>query len=129
MIRIDLASPVPPTEQVRQQLAGLIRSGALAEGERLPSVRQLAADLGVANGTVAKAYKELEVAGLVSTGRAAGTRVSEGQASAADLGQRVRRLVADARLSGLGLDELTGLVSSEWAARLKADGAAGISPA
>lgn len=114
MITLDLASPVPPTEQVRQQLAGLIRAGTLEAGTRLPSVRQLASDLGVANGTVAKAYKELEGAGLVSTGRAAGTRVSEGQASAADVGAGVRGIVAQARAAGLELDELMGLVAAQW---------------
>jgi GntR family transcriptional regulator len=67
----------PPYEQVRQQLAALVRSGALAGGRRLPPVRQLAADLGLAKGTVARAYQQLEAAGLVVTRRGAGTRVTE----------------------------------------------------
>lgn len=64
-LRVDLASPVPPYEQLRAQLAGLIAVGALHPDDRLPSVRQLAADLGLAGGTVARAYRELEQAGLV----------------------------------------------------------------
>ncbi|MEV4724242.1 GntR family transcriptional regulator, partial [Micromonospora humida] len=65
-IRINPSSAVPPFEQVRQQIAELIRWGVLAEGQRLPTVRQLAADLGLANGTVARAYQELEAAGRAS---------------------------------------------------------------
>ena len=75
-VRIDATSAVPPFEQVRQQIADLIHSGVLIEGQRLPPVRQLASDLGLANGTVARAYQELETAGLVITKRAAGTRVA-----------------------------------------------------
>lgn len=75
-IRIDTTSPVPPFEQIRAQLASLIRSGSLAEGDRLPPVRQLATDLGLAAGTVARAYRELEAAALIKTRRGAGTRVA-----------------------------------------------------
>ncbi|MEU8522447.1 GntR family transcriptional regulator [Streptomyces sp. NBC_01216] len=63
-------------EQIRAQLAELILSGTLAEGARLPSVRQLAADLGLANGTVVRSYRELEAAGLVHSRRGAGTKVA-----------------------------------------------------
>jgi GntR family transcriptional regulator len=64
-LSVDLASPVPPYEQLRAQVAGLIATGDLQAGARLPSVRQLAADLGLAGGTVARAYHELELAGQV----------------------------------------------------------------
>ncbi|MFF8513612.1 GntR family transcriptional regulator [Streptomyces sp. NPDC015492] len=74
---MDVSSPVPPYEQVRAQLADLILSGQLPIGERLPSVRQLAADLGLAAGTMARAYRELEHAGLVNSRRGAGTRVTQ----------------------------------------------------
>lgn len=66
----------PPFEQVRLQVTALIESGRLAPGDRLPAVRQLADDLGLAAGTVARAYKELEGSGLVTTARGAGTRVA-----------------------------------------------------
>jgi GntR family transcriptional regulator len=75
-VRVDTTSPVPPYEQIRAQLAVLISSGRLTEGERLPTVRQLAADLGLAAGTVARAYRELEAASLIRTRRGAGTRVA-----------------------------------------------------
>ena len=76
MIVVDPASPTPPFEQVRSQLAEQIRSGALAAGERLPTVRRLAEDLGIAPNTVARTFKELEAEGLVETRGRNGTVVS-----------------------------------------------------
>ena len=78
---IDEHAAEPPYEQVRTQIAGLIATGRLAEGERLPTVRALAADLGLAVNTVARAYKELEAEGLVITRRRAGTVVAPGSHS------------------------------------------------
>jgi GntR family transcriptional regulator len=74
-VLVDTRSPIPPYEQLRAQLAELIRTGVLPSGERLPPLRQLAADLGLAVGTTARAYKELEAAGLVRSRRGGGTRV------------------------------------------------------
>lgn len=73
---VDLKSAVPVYEQVRAQLAGYIRTGAVQPGDRLPTVRGLAADLGVAINTVARAYAELEAAGLVASRRRLGTVVT-----------------------------------------------------
>jgi DNA-binding transcriptional regulator YhcF (GntR family) len=75
-IAIDHDSSVPPFEQVRLRIAELAASGALAAGFRLPPVRTLAADLGLAANTVARAYRELEQAGLVETRGRAGTVVT-----------------------------------------------------
>ncbi|MET8289558.1 GntR family transcriptional regulator [Streptomyces sp. NPDC005132] len=75
-VRVDTASQVPPYAQIRAQLGALIVTGQLAEGERLPTVRQLATDLGLAPGTVARAYRELEAAELIRTRRGAGSRVA-----------------------------------------------------
>lgn len=75
-VTIDLLDPTPPFEQVRRQLTLLIETGQLEVGERLPPVRQLAGDLGLATGTVARAYRELEAAGLVTTRRGGGTKVA-----------------------------------------------------
>ena len=75
-VGVDLDSPVPPFEQLRAQVHGLISSGALAAGTRLPAVRQLAGDLGVAPGTVARAYRELEAEGLVAGNGRHGTLVT-----------------------------------------------------
>ena len=75
-LTIDPGGSVPPYEQLRQQLDELISTGVLVDGQRLPSVRQLAADLTLAPGTVARAYSELEEGGLVQSRRGAGTRVT-----------------------------------------------------
>ncbi|MFE3905398.1 GntR family transcriptional regulator [Streptomyces sp. NPDC059153] len=74
-VSVNHASPVPPYEQLRAQLADLISIGRLTQGDRLPSVRQLASDLGLANNTVVRAYRELETAGLVKSRRGSGTQV------------------------------------------------------
>lgn len=75
IVTIDTSSPVPPYEQLRAALFGLVATGQLAVGSRLPTVRQLAADLGVAPGTVARAYKELEAAKILVTRGRHGTHV------------------------------------------------------
>ena len=75
-IAIDLSDPTPPYEQLRRQLTTMIETGQLVAGQRLPPVRQLAKDLGLANGTVARTYQELEAAKLVETRRGGGTTVA-----------------------------------------------------
>jgi DNA-binding transcriptional regulator YhcF (GntR family) len=75
-LRLAPGDPTPPYEQLRRQLADLIGAGVLATGDRLPPLRQLAADLGLAAGTVARTYRELEAAGLVVSRRGGGTRVA-----------------------------------------------------
>jgi len=102
---VDDDDPTPPYEQIRAQIAALVHTGALVEGDRLPTVRALAADLGVAAGTVARAYTELEVDGLVEGRRRFGTVVTgtEGDPAQARLRAAANRLVASAR--GDGLDD------------------------
>jgi DNA-binding transcriptional regulator YhcF (GntR family) len=73
---LDPDSPVPPFEQVRSQLAAAIESGALSPAERVPTVRRLAADLGLAINTVVRAYRELELAGLIESRGRHGTFVT-----------------------------------------------------
>ncbi|WP_312875879.1 GntR family transcriptional regulator [Arthrobacter terrae] len=74
--RLDEASSVPPFEQIRVRILDLAASGKLAVGTRLPPVRALAGQLGVAVNTVARAYRELEQAGIVRTAGRAGTVVA-----------------------------------------------------
>jgi DNA-binding transcriptional regulator YhcF (GntR family) len=114
MIGYDPRSPVPPYEQVRAQLARQIQSGGLAPGTRLPTVRRLAGDLGLAVNTVARAYRELERDGLVATRGRNGTVVAgadEGSAlhAAAEYAATVRAL-------GLPADRALDLVRSVLAA-------------
>lgn len=81
ILRVDPSSPVPPYEQIRGQVASMIATGVLAKGHRLPTIRQLAADLGLAGGTIARAYRELEQGGLIVTRGRHGTSVAAGTAS------------------------------------------------
>jgi DNA-binding transcriptional regulator YhcF (GntR family) len=76
ILRVDPSSPVPPYEQVRSQVTRMIASGVLREGQRLPAIRQLASDLDLAGGTVARAYRELERDGLIVTRGRHGTFVA-----------------------------------------------------
>lgn len=106
-----------PAQNIYQQLRGLIMSGQLGADERLPTVRQTAADLGVAPGTAAKAYKMLEQEGLVVSRTAAGTRVAE---SAAVLPRsvikHVRELTEAATTSGASLDDVMSVLRALWPA-------------
>ena len=113
IVRIDPGDPTPPYEQLRRQIAAAVASGTLAPGDRLPTVRQLAGDLGVANGTVMRAYAELEAAGVVVTGRGAGTTVAHRPASpdpARSLDDLARAFVAQARALGLADEQVLAAV-------------------
>ena len=76
MLVVDPASPTPPFEQLRSQIVELVHDGKLPAGERLPTVRRLAGDLGIAPNTVARAYRELEQAGVIETRGRHGTYVA-----------------------------------------------------
>jgi GntR family transcriptional regulator len=78
---VDPRSAVPPYEQIRARVTELISRGTLVPGDRLPTVRQLASDLGVAPGTAQRAYRELELNGVVQSRGRHGTVVSERQRS------------------------------------------------
>jgi DNA-binding transcriptional regulator YhcF (GntR family) len=114
VISIDSSSGVSPVEQIRSQLAARIRAGHLAPDTRLPPVRQLAADLRVAPGSVAKAYKELESAGLIRTMRAAGTRVNPGLATTKPLVAAAAELARQATQENLSLQETQGILAHAW---------------
>jgi DNA-binding transcriptional regulator YhcF (GntR family) len=84
---IDPSAAAPPFEQIRAQVADLVRGGRLPVGTRLPTVRQLAADLGLAVNTVARAYRELEQDGVVETRGRHGTFVATAGDNATRLAQ------------------------------------------
>lgn len=113
MITVDPSVPASPSEQIRLQIADLIRSGDLPGGHRLPSIRQLASDLRVAAGTVARAYSDLESEGLVETNRAAGTRVRRGVAHPESVRAAAERFVRTLPVDDL--DEALGAVRAAWA--------------
>ena len=77
ILRVQPDSHVPPYEQIRSQIATMVASGVLRAGTRLPAIRQLAADLGLAGGTVARAYRELEQQGIIATRGRHGTYIEK----------------------------------------------------
>lgn len=79
MIDLDVASSAPPFEQIRSQVTDRVADGRLRAGDRLPTVRRLAEDLGLATNTVARAYRELERAGVIETRGRAGSFVTGDQ--------------------------------------------------
>lgn len=83
-LSVDAESSVPPFEQLRAQLIEQIETGQLAEGTKLPPVRRLAEQVGLAANTVARTYRELEAAGFVVTGGRNGTLVAPGKVRVAD---------------------------------------------
>jgi GntR family transcriptional regulator len=119
IVEVDPASPVPPYEQVRQGVTALVLGGALQPGARLPSIRQLADDLGLAGGTVARAYRELETDGIVTTRGRHGTVVAgapDHAAPPAELLSAARRYADQASGAGASLDDALAAVRIAFAA-------------
>jgi GntR family transcriptional regulator len=118
LVHVDAASDVAPYEQLRTQLARLVAGGELEPGQKLPTVRQLAADLGLAANTVARAYRELEADGVISTQGRRGTFVRSALDDQKTLPQdatvAAASFAATARTLGLSLAESTRLVENAW---------------
>ncbi|MDF3290411.1 MULTISPECIES: GntR family transcriptional regulator [Streptomyces] len=115
-ISVDPDSAAAPFEQVREQVAAQARRGALPVGYRMPTVRGLAEDLGLAANTVAKAYRVLEADGVIETRGRHGTFI----AAAGDAAQRqVAAAAAEyaQRAHHLGLDRRAALAAIEDALR------------
>ena len=93
---LDLRSGVPIYRQIMDQVIGAIATGALAVGDQLPTVRQLAVDLAINPNTVIRAYRELELQGALETQQGTGTFISH-QKTNLNGGERQRRL---AQLAG-----------------------------
>jgi DNA-binding transcriptional regulator YhcF (GntR family) len=110
---IDHDADVPPFEQARSQIAGQIATGALPSGTRLPTVRALAAELGVAVNTVARVYKELEADALIVTEGRRGTFVKSTSIGAA-VAAAVAAYVQTCRRQGLTQAEAVRLVENGW---------------
>jgi DNA-binding transcriptional regulator YhcF (GntR family) len=102
MITIDTGSATPPFEQLRVQLIDQVQSGELSAGTRLPTVRKLAEDLGLAPNTVARAYRELEADHFIETRGRNGSFVSAQGDAAQQQAQEAARAYAD-RVRKLGI--------------------------
>jgi DNA-binding transcriptional regulator YhcF (GntR family) len=132
ILRVDAGSPVPPYEQVRAQITALVAAGVLGTGTRLPSIRQLAHDLGLAGGTIARAYRELETTGIVATRGRHGTVVVAPATATAVVGSdapRSRRLAraaaafaTEASGLGAGVEEAVGALRAAFTVQPAAGG-------
>lgn len=112
---VSLSGPSAPAGQIHDQIRGLIASGLLAANERLPSVRQLAKDLGVAPGTVAKSYRALESEGLLVTRIGSGTRVNPTASTTPRPVLEAARGLADASTrSGIDVDDAIRILRAIW---------------
>lgn len=119
IIQLDPTSAVPPYAQVQDQIATMIRSGVLGPDARLPAIRHLANDLGLAVNTVARAYRELELAGLVVTRGRHGTVVQAWErpgpdAFEADVAGAATAFALEASHRGLDLDQALDAVRTAF---------------
>jgi GntR family transcriptional regulator len=116
-IHISASDGVPIYLQIVNQVKYLVASGRLAAGEELPPIRVLAEKLVVNPNTVARAYRELEAAGIVEKRRTAGTFVSEAGSPLARrerlkiLTERVDALLAEARQLGVSVSDVVELIA------------------
>ncbi len=112
---VDPSSSTPPFEQLRTQIAGRVARGELAPGTRLPTVRALADQVGLAVNTVARVYRELEADGVVVTEGRRGTFVRSGAAAdGPDVQAAAASYVASVRAAGLSRAEAVRLVETHW---------------
>jgi len=119
--RLDLHSGVPVYRQIVDQVRGGVASGALVVGDQLPTVRQLAVDLAINPNTVVRAYRELELGGLLETHQGTGTFISaqKKRGGSEERARQLARIVEDAvaRAGAAGftveelIEELRGLVA------------------
>jgi GntR family transcriptional regulator len=111
--KLDPHSGVPVYRQIIDQVQAGLASGTLVRGDQLPTVRQTAVDLEINPNTVLRAYRELEIRGVLDTQQGTGTFVSERPVAVEDEGDRVRKLeqfaadvVARAGAGGFSLKEV-----------------------
>jgi len=109
---LDLHSGVPVYRQIIDQVRSGLASGALAAGDQLPTVRQLAVDLAINPNTVMRAYRELELGGLLETHQGTGTFISnrKPEKNSAErerqLGQMAGEFAARAGAAGFALEDV-----------------------
>lgn len=102
-------------EQIADHYRGLILSGQVGAGDRLPTVRQTARDLGVAVATAAKAYRALELDHVVVTKGAAGTRVAnQSSVLPGTVLEQVRNTIVEAKSAGVSQAELLNAIRAVW---------------
>lgn len=114
--QIDIHSSVAVYQQIENHVRFAISAGRLQPGDQLPSVRELSERLQVNPNTVAKAYRDLEVMGLLYTRRGMGVFVQRGveskcrQDTAAQIIARLHEILAEAKAAGMGRTEISDVV-------------------
>ncbi|CAN5241465.1 GntR family transcriptional regulator [soil metagenome] len=114
VISIDSSSSEAPYEQIRRQIAVQAADGTLAPGHKLPTVRQLATDLGLAANTAARAYRELEADGVIETHGRKGTLIASAKMTDDQAQHAAETYTRIARRQGLSRDEAIRLVEKHW---------------
>ena len=120
-LHLDLRSGVPAYRQIMDQVLAAIASGRLATGDQLPTVRQLAVDLSINPNTVVRAYKELEIRGMLTTQQGTGTFITAKKIKQTDvarlrrLSQMVSELVARAGGEGFTVSEIRNTLDELYA--------------
>ena len=111
LIRLDFGGDVPIYQQLRNQMVVAIAAGQLAPGERLPTVRDLAEELGVNMMTVSKAYQLLRQEGYITTDRRSGARVAvrPGGGPEKETVEGLRLRLCELRLAGLSREKILQL--------------------
>ncbi len=111
LLRIDMTSDIPIYQQIRNQIVFAVAKGHLKPGDALPTVRQLAHDIGVNPMTVNKAYALLKDEGLIIIDRRHGAQISDlgkkGKAFDQDFDHRLELLLSEARMKGASKEEIT----------------------
>jgi DNA-binding transcriptional regulator YhcF (GntR family) len=113
LIRIDPGDPRPLYEQIELQVRAAIGDGQLVAGERLPTARDLAEDIGVNVHTVLRAYGSLRDAGLIELRPRRGAVVSAGSPPRQQLAAMARGLIEQAREHGLSSAEIVDLIARQ----------------
>ena len=122
MLRVDSSMPLPVYEQIREQVVRMVTAGTLAPGTRMPTIRQLASDLELAKGTVAKAYALLEESAILETRGHRGSYVLSPPSSQATFGPETSATLADvaehyvvaAKQLGVNLESAVAELARRW---------------
>jgi len=115
---LDMSDGVPIYRQIIRQIEHAVLAGRLRAGERLPTIRSLAVELKINPNTIAKAYGELEIRGILTTQVGSGTYISDKKPDPEDDSQErkirevVGRFIEEMRELGVGKKELAELVAA-----------------
>lgn len=113
-LRVDVTSRTPIFEQMRVAIIDAVRDGRLPAGTRMPTVRQLAGEIGLAVNTVARTYRELETAGIIETRGRQGSFVARLDPTDSAMAAAAHAYAEAVRALGLGAAEARRYVDAEF---------------